>query len=103
MNRRIILGTIMAFFVTPVISNECDVPYNPSDNYTPDDMSNPNKYIDALERITQLDEADGHELKVKHAFEAVAIASITLGKHPSQVFSDRWDRHLKAIGKKTSK
>jgi hypothetical protein len=47
---------------------------------------------DALERIALLDEADGHELKVKHAFEAVAIASNTLGMHPSQIFVAREKR-----------
>ena len=44
---------------------------------------------DALERIALLDVCDGCELKVKHAFEAVAIASNTLGKHPSQIFVER--------------
>jgi len=39
----------------------------------------------ALEKIALLDECDGHELKVKHAFEAVAIATNALGKHPSQI------------------
>ena len=44
---------------------------------------------DALERIALLDEADGHELTVKQAFQAVAIATTTLGKHPSQILVER--------------
>jgi hypothetical protein len=46
----------------------------------------------ALEKIALLDEADGHELTVQHAQEAVAIASRTLGKHPSEIYSDRRKR-----------
>jgi len=45
---------------------------------------------DALERIALLDEADGHELTVRQAFEAVSIACVVLGnKHPSQIFLER--------------
>jgi hypothetical protein len=44
---------------------------------------------DALERIALLDEADGHELTVRQAFDAVAIATQTLGKHPSQIAAER--------------
>ena len=44
----------------------------------------------ALERIALLDEADGHELRERHAFEAVAIATSTLGKHPSEIYADRF-------------
>ncbi len=47
------------------------------------------RFRDALERIALLDEVDGHELKLRHAFEAVAIASNVLGKHPSQIAVDR--------------
>lgn len=50
------------------------------------------RFRDALERIALLDEADGHELTVEQAFEAVAIAANTLGKHPSQIFVEREDR-----------
>ena len=39
------------------------------------------KLTAALEQIALLDES--------HAFEAVAIATNTLGKHPSQIFSER--------------
>lgn len=52
-------------------------------------MNDENKYREALERIALLDEADGHELTVRHAFEAVAIATSTLGKHPSEILIDR--------------
>lgn len=44
---------------------------------------------DALERVALLDEADGHLLTVSHAFQAVAIATSTLGKHPSEIYADR--------------
>lgn len=44
---------------------------------------------DALERIALLDEADGHELTVRQAFEAVGIATSTLGKHPSKISAER--------------
>lgn len=44
----------------------------------------------ALEDIALLDEADGHELTVKHAFRAVAIATSILGKHPSEICADRF-------------
>jgi hypothetical protein len=44
---------------------------------------------DALERIALLDEADGHELKEKHAFQAVAIATQAIGKHPSEICAER--------------
>jgi len=47
------------------------------------------KLTDALERIAILDECDGHELAVRHAFQAVAIATSTLGKHPSEIAADR--------------
>lgn len=47
------------------------------------------KYRDALEQIALLDEADGHELNRGHAFQAVAIATSTLGKHPSQICAER--------------
>lgn len=48
------------------------------------------RFRDALERIALLDEADGHELALKHAFRAVAIACIALGnKHPSQILVER--------------
>jgi len=47
---------------------------------------------DALERIALLDEADGHELTVREAFAAVAIASRVLGAHPSQIFAERFER-----------
>lgn len=47
------------------------------------------KVIAALEQIALLDEADGHELTVRHAFEAVAIATSTLGKHPSEIYAAR--------------
>lgn len=43
----------------------------------------------ALEDIALLDECDGHELAVRHAFEAVAIATKTLGKHPSEIAAAR--------------
>lgn len=53
-------------------------------------MTEAEKFRDALERIALLDEADGHELKVEHAFEAVAIAGKALGdKHPSVIFAER--------------
>ena len=39
----------------------------------------------ALERIALLDEADGHELTSDHARQAIAIATRTLGKHPSEI------------------
>jgi hypothetical protein len=44
---------------------------------------------EALEQIALLDEADGHELTREHALEAIAIATRTLGKHPSQILADR--------------
>lgn len=47
----------------------------------------------ALERVALLDEADGHLLTVKHAFEAVAIAVTTLGKHPSEIYAARAPSH----------
>jgi hypothetical protein len=48
------------------------------------------RFRDALERIALLDEADGHELTVKQAFQAVGIACIALGnKHPSQILVER--------------
>jgi hypothetical protein len=43
----------------------------------------------ALEDIALLDEADGHELREHHAFEAVAIATRALGKHPSEIYHAR--------------
>lgn len=48
-----------------------------------------NAQQDALERIALLDEADGHELTREHALQAVAIATSTLGKHPSQILVER--------------
>lgn len=48
--------------------------------------------VKALEDIALLDEADGHELKARHAFEAVAIATKTLGKHPSTITAERFAR-----------
>ena len=44
----------------------------------------------ALENVALLDEADGHELTAAHAHEAVAIATATLGKHPSQIHAERY-------------
>jgi hypothetical protein len=41
----------------------------------------------ALEQIALLDEADGHELTADHARQAVAIATRTLGEHPSEIFA----------------
>lgn len=55
------------------------------------------KYKGALERIALLDEADGHELTVHHALQAVAIATSSLGKHPSEILSAR--ARLAEIGK----
>lgn len=43
----------------------------------------------ALRQIALLDEADGHELRLRHAFEAVAIATRALGKHPSQIHTEQ--------------
>lgn len=58
------------------------------------------QFRDALERIAMLDEADGHELTVKHAFRAVGIACIALGnKHPSVIFVER-EARLKASNPK---
>ena len=45
--------------------------------------------ITALQDIALLDEADGHELTVAHAHRAVAIATRTLGKHPSKIHAER--------------
>lgn len=50
------------------------------------------RLTDALERIALLDEADGHELIADHAFRAVAIATSTLGKHPSVISAERHGR-----------
>lgn len=47
------------------------------------------KLLDALQRIALLDEADGHELTAEHARKAVAIATETLGKHPSEILLER--------------
>ena len=47
------------------------------------------RLTEALERIALIDEADGHLLKVDHAFRAVAIATATLGKHPSEIYAER--------------
>lgn len=44
---------------------------------------------EALENIALLDEADGHELTVEHAMRAVAIATSTLGMHPSEILVRR--------------
>lgn len=46
----------------------------------------------ALKNIALLDEADGHELRERHAFEAVSIATSALGKHPSQIWRERRER-----------
>lgn len=43
----------------------------------------------ALENVALLDEADGHELTADHARQAVAIATSTLGKHPSEIHAKR--------------
>jgi hypothetical protein len=45
------------------------------------------KRREALEQIALLDEADGHELTADHARQAVAIATSTLGEHPSEIFA----------------
>lgn len=50
------------------------------------------KYKTALENIALLDDADGHTLTVDDAFRAVAIAGSALGKHPSQIFAERWQK-----------
>ncbi len=50
----------------------------------------PTELRNALERIALLDEADGHELTRSHALEAVAIATSTLGMHPSEIFAARF-------------
>lgn len=47
----------------------------------------------ALERICLLDDADGHELTWETASAAVGIASQALGKHPAQVFAERYARN----------
>lgn len=74
MNRRNLIAILAAFGVA--------VPAKAEDAETA-------RLRDALERIALLDEADGHELTVRHAFKAVGIASSTLGKHPSQIFAER--------------
>lgn len=56
---------------------------------SPAAASDEDRFRDALERIALLDEADGHELTVKQAFAAVAIATSTLGKHPSEILARR--------------
>lgn len=48
------------------------------------------KYIEALEQIALLDEADGHELTKDHAAKAVALATRALGKHPSEIAAARY-------------
>lgn len=54
------------------------------------------RFRDALERIALLDEADGHELADKQAFQAVGIACAALGnKHPSVILVER-EARLKA-------
>jgi len=48
------------------------------------------QFRDALERIALLDEADGHLLTDKQAFQAVGIACAALGnKHPSVISTER--------------
>ena len=47
------------------------------------------KFREALENVALLDEADGHLLNWEHALDAVAIATKTLGKHPSEIFQER--------------
>jgi hypothetical protein len=47
---------------------------------------------EALEQIALLDEADGHELTADHARQAVAIATSTIGKHPSEILASRVSR-----------
>jgi hypothetical protein len=44
----------------------------------------------ALEDIALLDDADGHELTWGDASRAVGIATKELGKHPSQIFAERF-------------
>lgn len=74
MNRHSIIAGIAASAVTTPANAECDTLA---------------RYQDALERIALLDEADGNELTVRQAFDAVAIASNALGKHPSQIAAER--------------
>ena len=79
--RSIMTGAAASVIATPAIAEESET----------------ERLRDALERIALLDEADGHELTVNHAFKAVAIATRTLGKHPSQIFAERCARkHVKA-------
>jgi len=49
----------------------------------------------ALEQIALLDEADGHELTVKHAFQAVGIACAALGKHPSEIVARTFEQEAR--------
>lgn len=74
MNRRnLLIGTAATTMATPAQAE--------------DDVA---KFRDALERIALLDEADGHELTVSHAFLAVGIACVALGnKHPSVILVER--------------
>lgn len=53
-----------------------------------------NRLRTALEKIALLDEADGHELKERHAFQAVAIACETLGKHPSEILHAAGEKYM---------
>lgn len=55
-------------------------------------------YRKALEDIALLDEADGHELKQQHAFQAVAIATRTLNKHPSEIYAERRKAQISGLG-----
>lgn len=50
-------------------------------------LSDHRKAVKALESIALLDEADGRELTAGHALKAVAIATSTLGRHPSEIFA----------------
>lgn len=79
MKRRTLIASVTALFVPSVARAE---------------PSTEARLRDALERIALLDEADGHELTVRHAFRAVAIATDTLGKHPSQILVERYERGL---------
>lgn len=85
MNRRsLIAGTAVAALVTPAKAEDAET----------------EKFRDALERIALMDEADGHELKVEHAFRAVGIACAALGnKHPSQILIDREARKARETGR----
>jgi hypothetical protein len=77
MNRRNLIAILSAFgFVAPAKAEDAETA----------------RLRTALEDIALLDEVDGHELTVNHAFKAVAIATSTLGKHPSQISAERYAR-----------